>query len=145
MMLRFVLIVQIIGAHAAFATPTDAPASRIVDVDDLPPFVSPLRLNTEQSLPEGGEIKEENGFVCYDHAAHSRLLLFMHNTEPASDLRALQTWNEAYAIGYEDGANRAVRLVEQSRPSLFSEIMSSRVFWLSVGIASSITLMEFIK
>lgn len=143
--LRILIVVQILAIIYASADAAAEPASSgTVLIEDLPPFVSPLRLH-EGSLPEGGEVKEVDGLVCYDEPAHSRLLIFMHNTQPASDLRAMAAWNDAYALGYEEGATRAIDMVETKRPSMFSVIVNSKLFWLSVGAVSAYSLMEIIK
>ena len=144
--LRVLIVIQLLSLIYASADAAAEPASSgTVLIENLPPFVSPLRLH-EGSLPEGGEVKRVDDLVCYDEPAHSRLLIFMHNTEPASDLRAMAAWNDGYALGYEEGATRAIDMVEtKRRPSMFSVIANSKLFWLSVGALSAYSFMEIIK
>lgn len=110
-----------------------------VPMDDLPSFVDPLELSGADKLPVGKTtVDKEKGLICYDKLMHKRLLLTLKSIEPASDLRARNAYRAGYLAGYQSGANE-VKTVTQ-KPSI-----TNTIFWLVIGSASSIILMELVK
>jgi hypothetical protein len=109
---------------------------------DLPKFIDPLKLSGADEMPAGELwIDEEKQAVCYDKDKHTRLLLTLKAIEPASDLRATQSFNAGYTAGFADGGQEAAKVA--SEPAL--SYVQNAIMWLAVGASTTLIIMELVK
>ena len=108
----------------------------------VPPFVEPLTLEDSE-----GEIKIIDDNVCYDDISHEALLEYLFEVKPASDLRAFKAWSNGYTDGYASGARRAIKINEANKLKVtgFSDIIQSKLLWLTLGAVTYYLQQEFIK
>lgn len=137
----FLLITLLLTNSLALAVPTAKDSKKM---EKLPPFVNPLKL-AKFIDDDSGKVSVKDGDVCYNDPAHTKLTVFLQNVKPASDLRALQSFNEGYLDGYEKGAKRTLDLKTQSELSTFSEILQNKILWFAIGASSSLILVELFK
>ena len=140
MRLYIALIIVLLSNSFAMAEPT----AKDFKMDKLPPFINPLKI--AKFVDKGdGKVSEKNGEVCYNQPAHTKLTVYLKTVQPASDLRALQAFNEGYTEGYEKGAKKALDLKTQSENSTLSQLLQNKILWFAIGASSSLILVEFIK
>jgi hypothetical protein len=130
------LIVSILCVSFVLPSRTVAQAPEVT-MEDLPSFIDPLELSGADKLPTG-KVTVEGDQVCYDALMNSRLLLTLKSIKPASDLRAKRSFQAGYLLGFQSGADEVKTVA--SKPSI-----TNAIFWLAIGSASSILLMEILQ
>ena len=99
--MKATLLVLALLPRLVLAEPAPGLEGPIPSMPDPKPsaYVSPLTL-VGDGLPEG-TFSVRAGEVCYDGAAHFRLLLQVKGAERVSDLRARESWRAGWLAGVE--------------------------------------------
>ncbi len=104
--MKTLLLVLALLPRLVLAEPAAGLEGPIPSMPDPKPavYVSPLTL-VGDGLPEGA-FAVRAGEVCYDGAAHFRLLLQIKGAEKVSDLRARESWRSGWIAGVEAMGSR---------------------------------------